>query len=66
MKRVKYNKADLESTINAAKKIIQDKPLYVYATGEGYTIGKQIPPFGMRYYSVNPDGRVFLGAGCHV
>jgi hypothetical protein len=52
MKRVKYNKADLESTINAAKKIIQDKSLYVFATANGYTIENQKPPFNQKYVEV--------------
>jgi hypothetical protein len=53
MKRVKYNRADIESTINAAKKIIQDKPLYVFATYLGYTIDTRKLPFGQRYIEVN-------------
>lgn len=52
MKRVKYNKADLQSTIRAAQKVIGNKPLYVFATYNGYTINTLKPPFGQKYIEV--------------
>ena len=60
-----YNKANLDDTLRVAKILAakNDKPRFVFATGYGYTIGNQIPPFSMKYYSVNPDGRILHGAG---
>ncbi len=62
---MKYNKADLEDTLQVAKILAHktNKPRYVFATGYGYKIDTQIPPFAMKYFSINPDGRVFQGVG---
>lgn len=52
MRRVKYNRANLESTIKAANKIKADNPVYIFATFEGYTISNTKPPFGQKYIEV--------------
>ena len=57
MKRIKYNRADLDSTMVVARGIAERNNLtmYVFATAYGYTI-EQIPPaFGQSHYKVYPD-----------
>ena len=55
-RRVRYNRADIDSTIRAAKKIISDHPLYVFATAYGFTIWHEAPPGSQRYVIINIDG----------
>lgn len=55
MKRIRYNRADINSTMTAAKKIAETKTCYVYATAYGYTIEYSPPPFGQGYYKVSDD-----------
>ena len=52
MKRIRYNRADLNSTMEAAKKLV---PCYVFATAVGYTIDKHPAPFGQTCYKVTAD-----------
>ena len=63
MNRIKYNRADLDSTMVVAggmaernnRLIYQSATMYVFATACGYTI-EQIPPaFGQSHYKVYPD-----------
>ncbi len=62
---MRYNKADLNDALRVARIVANKsgKPRFVFATGYGYKIDIQIPPFAIRYYSVNPDGRILQGAG---
>ena len=62
---MKYNKASLDDTIRVAKLLASksQKPKYVFATGCGYKIDTQIPPFAIKYMSVNPNGETLLGTG---
>ena len=62
---MRYNKADLDDTIRVAKIMAYkaNKPRFVFATGCGYKIDTQIPPFAIKYMSVNPNGETLLGTG---
>jgi hypothetical protein len=53
---MKYDRANLEDTLRVAKILAlkSNKPKYVFATGDGYKIDHQIPPFSIKYYSVKP------------
>jgi len=59
-KRVRYDKAKVDSAIKAAMKL-QSKgspPLYIFATAHGYTIDARKPPFRQSYIQVSSDGNV--------
>ena len=62
---MKYNRASLDDTIRVAKLLAakSQKPKFVFATGCGYKIGTQIPPFAIKYMSVNPNGETLQGTG---
>ncbi len=49
MRRVKYNRGNLDSTLKAAKKVFNGTPLYIFATAGGYTIDTRKPPFNLPY-----------------
>ena len=72
MKRIRYNRSDINSALQAAKKISTPKsPRYVYATALGFTIGKSPAPFGQTYYKVTPQTiekikRVFVFSTCEI
>lgn len=55
-RRVKYNRGSLDSTIAAAVKVVQDAPLYVFATAYGFTIDRWPPPGGQRHVVVTASG----------
>ena len=57
--RVRYNRGDIESTINAAIRLKSARTMYVYPTANGFTIWPSKPPAG-KYYEVKPDGSVIL------
>ena len=62
---MKYNKASLNDTLRVAL-ILANKsknPRFVFATGYGYKIDINIPPFAIKYFSVNPDGKILHGSG---
>ena len=61
MKRVKYNKGNVDSAVDAAKRLKSDKPLYIFATALGFMIDTAKPPFGRKYLTVHPDGKVSHG-----
>ncbi len=54
---MKYNRADINDTIRVAQILANEtnKPRYVFPTGCGWKIDIQVPPFAVRYHSVNPD-----------
>lgn len=60
VKRVRYDRGNLDSAINAAKRLQSDKTLYIFATYYGYTISRQKPPVTQKYVSVKPSGDVNL------
>ena len=53
---MKYDRADINDTMRVAQILANksDKPRFVFATGYGYKIDIQIPPFATRYHTVNP------------
>jgi len=57
MRRIKYNRADLDSTMVVARGIAERNNLtvYVFATAYGYTIDMRPPPFGQTHYKVYAD-----------
>lgn len=56
--RVKYDKADINSAIDAAIKTVGDRPKYVYSTYYGYAVDNRRPPATQDYVQVSPGGRV--------
>ena len=62
MRRIKYNRADINSTMTVADGIAQRNNLimYVFATAYGYTIEQRPPPFDQDYYKIWPNHSVFL------
>lgn len=57
-RRVRYNRGNLDSAIAAARQIVDDHPVYIYATAGGFTIDHQRPPFGQQHVKVSPGGHV--------
>lgn len=55
-RRVRYNRGDIDSTVQAARKLVEGNPLYVYATYYGFTIGKSPPPGPQFHVIVKPGG----------
>jgi len=51
-RRVRYNRGDLQETLNAAAKLLSDHPLYIYATYLGFTIEKRDPGAGQSFYKM--------------
>lgn len=49
--RIRYNRADINSTIEAARKISLSRTCYVFATCNGYTIGFELVSF-QSYYKI--------------
>ncbi len=51
-RRIRYNRASIDSTINAAKRIVEGTDLtrYIYATAYGFTIDQAPPPFSTQRY----------------
>lgn len=56
-KRISWNKGDINSAINAARKLVYDKPLFIFATYYGYEIEPSVP-FSQNHYKVHEDGTV--------
>lgn len=57
MTRVRYNRGDIQSVLQAALRLKSDKVLYVYPTAYGYTVDKNVPSW-LSHYIVNPDGTI--------
>jgi hypothetical protein len=58
-RRIKYNRADINSTIKAAcKKTSDGSTAYIFATYNGYTIDTRKPPFGQNYIEVTNGSKV--------
>ena len=61
MKRISYNRANLESCVNAARKLAAawGEPRYVFATALGYAIENREPAsLYQRHLVVYPDGTI--------
>lgn len=56
-RRVKYNRGDDNSAINAALKTVGDKPLYIFPTAYGFDIKPDVPGW-LNHYKVYPNGKV--------
>ena len=54
--RVHFDRADIDSAIEAAKRLKSDRDLYIFATHLGYTIDKRPPPGMQQYVIVHTDG----------
>jgi len=54
--RVRFDRADIDSAIAAAKRLQSEKDLYIFATHLGYTIDHRSPPGMQSYIIVRPDG----------
>ena len=60
--RVRYNKANLNSAVEAATKLAlaaddgRGGTRFVIATANGYTITKELPPFQQAHVVIYPDG----------
>ncbi|MBA7686824.1 hypothetical protein ES703_95283 [subsurface metagenome] len=54
--RVHFDRADITSAIEAAKRLKSDRDLYIFATHLGYTIDKRPPPGMQQYVIVHTDG----------
>ena len=54
--RVHFDRADIDSAIEAAKRLKSDRDLYVFATYLGYTIDNRPPPGMQAYVIVHSDG----------
>lgn len=56
--RVRYNRADITSTMNAAIKlaVFDGQERFVFATYVGFTIDKSKPLGSQQYYKVSPRG----------
>lgn len=55
-KRVTFNRGDILSAIDAAKRLKSEKDLYIVPTIEGFTIERTKPPTWIRHVVVRPDG----------
>lgn len=60
-KRVRYNRADLKSAINAALRLQSSQVLYIFGSYYGYIIEHRKPPVGQSYLAVHPDGTIERG-----
>lgn len=60
--RVKYNRGNIESAIEAAKKLVQGKgyDMYIVPTALGLTLVPNKPPFWQKHIIVHPDGSTEL------
>ncbi len=54
--RVRYHKGDRASSIAAARRAAVHAPVYVWITGNGYTLSAQQPPYGVPHMRVEPSG----------
>lgn len=55
-KKIKFDRANIQSTMEAAKKIAEVKTCFVFSTVYGLTISHNPPPFGQTHYRVTKDG----------
>ena len=53
---MRFDRADINSAIEAAKRLKSDRDLYVFATYLGYTIDGRPPPGMQQYVIVHPSG----------
>jgi len=58
MKRIRYNRGSIESTIAAARRVVagSEQVRFVQATHGGFTITTVAPPFNGRGYRVSATG----------
>jgi len=57
MKRVRYDRSSLDSTVLAAIRLGSESDLFVYATAGGFGIERSRPVgIGQKYVIVRPDG----------
>ena len=58
MRRIRYNRGDIASTMRAAISLSHSNQyiIYVFGSALGYTISQSPPPFNQDYYKVRPDG----------
>lgn len=57
-RRVTWNKGNLDSAIRAAKKLVADKPLFIFATYGGFDIKPSAPPFNQDHLTVHQGGAI--------
>jgi hypothetical protein len=59
-KRIRYNRGDINSTMDAALKSakICNTPVYIETTAYGFHITQRKPPSWSPYYKVTPDGKI--------
>ena len=59
---MKYNRADINSTLRAAKYTAQQwqRTVYVYAVLCGFTVTYDKPPLSQSYYEILPTGEIKL------
>jgi hypothetical protein len=57
---VRYDRASVDSTLAAARRLAakSDTTMYAYATAYGMTLDTRPAPFGQQYYQITPDGGV--------
>lgn len=55
-KKVRFDRADIDSAIAAAQRLQSEENLYVFATYLGYVIERRPPPSIQPYIIVHPDG----------
>ena len=55
--KVRFNRAYIESAIDAAYRLKHDKPVYVYATAYGYVLDFKPPPFNNQNYAIIEQGK---------
>jgi hypothetical protein len=57
-KRVTFERGNLQSAIEAARRLKSDKDLYIIPTAEGLTIERTKPPTWIRHVLVRSDGSI--------
>ncbi len=55
-KRIRFNRADINSAVEAAKKLKASREVYIVRTAYGYSIMAAKPPAWQNYIVVKPDG----------
>ena len=64
MRRVRYNRGSIDSTMRAAQKVVAgtNEVRFVFGTAMGFTIEAQAPAFERRAYRVAADGVTQVGS----
>jgi hypothetical protein len=62
MRRIKYDRGDISSTMNAALKLAKlcKTVVYIEATAYGFYISQRKPPIWTPYYKITPEGEVSI------